>query len=616
MGVYLSEVSSAATWVRFLRNYGPIPTNDNMYDESIQRALKRHKIVPIALPAQFLADFLINFKSDSPLSQIITGTAGDGKTYHCREVWLALGGDPEVWNLGSKIQKLDLDGRTLVIVKDLSELKDGEGAELIEAVARDVVDPAAHTFYLLAANHGQLLEKLKTSPQNAGVKRFAKAVEDLLVTGKSEDNGVRLQLKDLSRAPAAKMTADIIDAITQHVGWSGCASCPSQADGLICPIRENRRRLMAQDDGNPLQHRLTSLIELSERNGGHFPVRQLLALIANSLLGHPEARDGLMSCTDVPTIQSSGRADLASIYRNIFGENLKPSRAEKTELFKKLNLFGIGSETSNRVDNLLVYGADDPAQAEHYAKLVQSDQIYGATPAFTLAQRSYLEGEDGSDRSQFLDALRSQRQRLFFTLPSELVEMYQLWDLTVFRYAGLYLEVAEKLKDKQALPRQALGQIVRGLNRIFTGMLVQNQDELVLATSGSYSQSKRSPLLDEVISVPRASGEEVSLVADGVGGFGASVRLVRGNDLPLVTLALSPTRFEFLGRVAEGALPSSFSLECHEDLLAFKARLLRETENRRNLDVEAQTVEGELVLRFIELGSDGRANPRRVVVRA
>ena len=68
--------------MRFLRNYGPIPTNDNMYDESIQRALKRHKIVPIALPAQFLADFLINFKSDSPLSQIITGTAGDGKTYH------------------------------------------------------------------------------------------------------------------------------------------------------------------------------------------------------------------------------------------------------------------------------------------------------------------------------------------------------------------------------------------------------------------------------------------------------------------------------------------------------------------------------------------------------
>lgn len=74
-------------------------------------------------------------------------------------------------------------------------------------------------------------------------------------------------------------------------------------------------------------------------------------------------------------IQSSGRADLASVYRNIFGENLKASRAEKTELFKKLNMFGIGGETSNRVDNLLVYGADDPAYAADYARLVLSDPI-------------------------------------------------------------------------------------------------------------------------------------------------------------------------------------------------------------------------------------------------
>ena len=587
-----------------------------MYDESIQRALKRHKIAPITLPAQFLTALLANFRMDSPLSQIITGTAGDGKTYHCREVWIALGGDASVWNQGAKVQRLDLNGRTLVIVKDLSELMDDEGADLIADVARDVANPATSTHYLLAANHGQLLEKLKTAPDTTAVRRLTKVVEDLLVVGSTSDQGMRLELKDLSRAPAAKMTADIIEAITRHEGWDGCADCPSQADGKVCPILENRRRLMAEDDGDPFQRRLTALIELSERNGGHFPVRQLLALIANSLLGHPAARDGLMSCADVPAIQQSGRTDLASVYRNIFGENLKQSRAEKTELFKKLNLFGIGAETSNRVDNLLVYGADDPDQAKPYSELILSDLIYGATPAFVQAQRAYLEGDEGSDRSQFLSALRAQRQRLYFTLPDALVETYQLWDLTVFRFAGLFLEVAEKLAAKQVLPRQALGQVVRGLNRIFTGMLVQNQDELVLATSGSYSQSKRSPLLDELISVPRASGEEVNLVADGAGGFGVSVRLVRGNEIPPVVLALSPTRFEFLGRVAEGALPSSFSLECHEDLLAFKARLLRETEKRRGLDGDDQAVDGELVLRFIELGGDGRAIQRRVMVRA
>lgn len=157
--------------------------------------------------------------------------------------------------------------------------------------------------------------------------------------------------------------------------------------------------------------------------------------------------------------------------------------------------------------------------------------------------------------------------------------------------------------------------VVRGLNRVFTGMLVQNQDELVLATSGSYSQSKRSPLLDELISVPRQAGEEVNLVAGPDGGFDVAVKLTRDDTIPTVNLALSPTRFEFLGRVAEGALPSSFSLECHEDLLAFKARLLRATENRRKLDGDDHATEGQIVLRFIELSADGRATPRRVLVR-
>ena len=586
-----------------------------MYDESIQRALKRHKIKPITLPAQFLESLLTAFKSDAPVSQIITGTAGDGKTYHCREVWSALGGDEVVWNKGEKIQRIALGARTLVIVKDLSELKDEEGAALIEAVAADVSSADAQTVYLLAANHGQLLEKLKTARDTAAVKRLAGVVEDLLVTGHTTDSGIRLKLSDLSRAPAAQMTVNIIEEVVGHEGWGGCEGCPASSDGQICPILENRRRLKADDPDDPFQRRLTALIELSERNGGHFPVRQLLALISNSLLGHPDARDGLMTCAEVPAIQKSGRADQASVYRNIFGENLKASRAEKTELFKKLNMFGIGAETSNRVDNLLVYGADDPAYMQDYGRLVLSDPVYGATPYYSQTQRAYLEGGEGTDRTQFLGALKAQRQRLFFTMPEELAAEYALWDLTVFRYAGLYLEVADKLAARQPLPRGALAMVVRGLNRVFTGMLVQNQDELVLATSGSYSQSKRSPLLDELISVPRQGGEEVNLVAGVDGGFEVAVKLTRGDSIPPVTLTLSPTRFEFLGRVAEGALPSSFSLECHEDLLAFKARLLRETENRRRLDGDDQATEGQIVLRFIELSPEGRATPRRVMVR-
>jgi len=250
-----------------------------------------------------------------------------------------------------------------------------------------------------------------------------------------------------------------------------------------------------------------------------------------------------------------------------------------------------------------------------YKELVLADAVYGGTPSYTQAQRAYLEGAETGSRDKFLPMLRAQRQRLFFTLPEARAEEFELWDLTVFRYGGTYLKVAENLKAGVPLPRKVMPQIMRGLNRIFTGMLVQNQDELVLATSGSHSQSKTSPLLDEMVSVPRQGGEEVTLMTTSKAGVALAVRLSRGDDPGPIRLQLTPTRFEFLGRVAEGSLPSSFSLECHEDLLAFKAKLLSATERRRVLNDDEPTCADELVLRFIELGSDGRAAPRRVTVR-
>ena len=362
------------------------------------------------------------------------------------------------------------------------------------------------------------------------------------MTGDNPDSEVRINLRDLSKAPASQLIRTIIDAMTRHPGWEHCDTCPIH-NAQTCPIWENRARLQGDSDVGLLQRRLTALVEISEQNDVHFPVRQLLALVANILLGHPDAPDGLMICADVPEILAKGSLDHASVYRNIFGENLKPRRAEKSDLFRKLNAFGIGGETSNRVDNLLVYGADDPALETSYRELILSDPVYGGTAAYTQAQRAYLEGADSGAREAFLPRLRAQRQRMFFVLPDGRESEFELWDLTVFRYGGLYLEVAALLKVGKPLPRRVMPMIMRGLNRVFTGMLVQNQDELVLATSGSHSQSKTSPLLDELISVPRQGGEEALLTTNVKGGVALIVRLSRGDDPGPIGLALTPDAF-------------------------------------------------------------------------
>jgi hypothetical protein len=187
-----------------------------MYDESIQRALRRHKIKPITLPAPLIQTLIANFKGDSPRSQIITGTAGDGKTYHCREVWTALGGSDDVWNDSEKVKTVEIGCLSLTIVKDLSELRDDESSALMENFARDVVNASSLKLYLLAANHGQLLEKLKSAPQTTDILRIGKSIEDLLVTGRTADEGVLLGLSDLSRSPAADTAMQIVDAIIRR----------------------------------------------------------------------------------------------------------------------------------------------------------------------------------------------------------------------------------------------------------------------------------------------------------------------------------------------------------------------------------------------------------------
>jgi hypothetical protein len=68
--------------------------------------------------------------------------------------------------------------------------------------------------------------------------------------------------------------------------WSACTACPLYDGDNACPILENRRRLQDSADEAVFQKRLTALVELSEQNGVHFPVRQLLALATNSLLGY------------------------------------------------------------------------------------------------------------------------------------------------------------------------------------------------------------------------------------------------------------------------------------------------------------------------------------------
>jgi hypothetical protein len=611
----------AKNWIRFLRRYGPIARNDNMYDERIQRSACRAGIRPLRFEHPYQSQVLSCFEPQNDASSVIlTGTAGDGKTHLCRQVWQHLSGeegaaldDPYV-----RTEMVCADGqlKRLHIIKDLNDLTPQQGGEwdqssqeLLQLFCRSLFEANPEDIFLIAANDGQLVTTWRRLEQTEPVRRVRHLFETLLVEDREQLPEARLKFYNLSRGSSAKLLDQALEAFLAHEEWVECYRANDNDNGFFstsCPIRRNFELLQS-----PLvRSRLRSLFELCDYSRLHIPIRGLLLLLTNAVLGHPDVKDYLMTADDVPNIIRQGTAAKASVYNNLFGGNLPESRCEDIPVFDYLNRFRIGYETTNRIDNILIFGGTDEIMQPYFDSLIAQDPFYGADSSFYEAQHKYVEGGDESEGGTraFLSTLVSQRRRLFFQIPSEQERELRLWELTVFKFAGEYLSrVVGALKVGRTVDQPILARLVKGLNRIFVGMLISNDRELSLATSLSYSYAKVSRLLVENISVRPRKGEHVEIVWRDDRPV-LNVVLDEGIDVPL---ELNLIRFEFLSRVAEGALPNSFSRECHEDVLAYKSLLLSRLAERENRYKGGEKV-SPLVFRLLNLDDSG--NPMEEVI--
>ena len=104
-------------WIRFLRQYGPIPRNDNMFDEHIRRSAGRLGVVPITFRHPLEDKVLVPFTTanDGARVVVLTGTADDGKSYLCGRVWQALGGTTAEWASDNRGGRLGLNSVSVPI---------------------------------------------------------------------------------------------------------------------------------------------------------------------------------------------------------------------------------------------------------------------------------------------------------------------------------------------------------------------------------------------------------------------------------------------------------------------------------------------------------------------
>lgn len=614
-------------FLRFIRQYGPVAKNDNMYDETIRRSAKRNGVEPIKFEHPAEAEILGCYGNNAsqPVSVILTGTAGDGKTHLLREVWQKLGGDIELWSSDNPYLQYSLelkDGtiKTVHFIRDLSGWAPQQGLEwehekleLIQKFCESIYEDNPTDIFLIAANDGQLVESWRRLPSSPMVNRTRDLFEELLVEDKQSIEGVCLKFFNLSRWGSAELFTHVYKAFIEHDGWAMCYQESTGDDdtfGVNCPVRHNYELLKDE----LVYSRIRCLIELCDHCDLHLPIRQLLLLLSNAVLGHPDCPDNIIRPKDIPEIIRNKKTSKASLYNNVFGGNLSENRRRAISIFDYFERFQIGYETSNRIDNILIYGDSEKSLNDSFKEFIASDTFYGADDSYYSIRNRYIEGaeEDTDAPKEFLDLLISQRRGLFFKIPHDKSHELKLWDLTVFRYAGEYLhDVLAPLGEEKPIRRAIRSRLVMGLNRIFTGMLVNSDRELLLATSGNFSQAKISRVLKDRLSVEPRHGERITVTLNQKARAQVEVHLSKEI---MESWELNLVRFEFLSRVAtEGALPASFSKECYEDVLAFKSRLLAAHQKRTKLD-GIEDAPDHLGLTLINISKQGVPEDRFVEV--
>ena len=600
--------------ISFLRHYGPISASDNMYDELIQAEIERHGIDPAIhiSPARF-EEVRKNFKSMIPRNVILTGTAGDGKTYYCRRIWEHFGGDPETWKAGEKIVSLTLSAsnKTLTIVKDLSELIQAEKDKLLTDLALAVEGKSPTNVFLVAANDGQLLTTWRdwSDKQNENAHRVFKRVEDLLVEEHPTDKALELDLYNLSHLDASAHFEEIVEQIVEHPQWSRCQGCELlQEDGTTtCPIRINRERLRATAEGSVFRQRLGELMKLSRANRMHLPIRDLLLLGVNILLGDRKGSQILLTCRTAKNRAREKEYRLTNPYANVFGMNLPERQRQQYQVFTTLEAFGIGRETDNKFDNLLIYRRYDDLL---YRDLISADDYYGA-PAYESHLYDYLEGER-ENIDEFMHSLSCQRQRLFFLLPPD--HMLDPWRLTVYQTSGQFLDFVSGLASGADVSRTT-ELLVRGLNRTFCGMMIDDGTKLYLASSGGDGRGRIATLLNYALETRRDRRNpylNFKLAPDHSTPY---LEIVDPEDVEgqvIDPLILQLTHFEYLIRVANGSLPTSFSRQYHEDFLDFKIRLIKRLDE---LIGEELSSNNEVNLQALRVNERGRVDPDNIRIR-
>lgn len=537
------------------------PDHEAAFDEFLAQALPPAS-GPLHIPTKVESFLRACFTRPDPPSVILTGNAGDGKTYLCRQIVAAFTGrQVEDWDALAE-RPLERKGVRLHVVKDLSELGDERGIAVLRNLAATWSEAGANR-YLIAANEGRLRDLLSQT----GAPDLYDDIDQQIQYGTNVGSS-RLMVIDLTKVTTSSFVPASLLWMTANEHWTACANCPILDR---CPVRHNAERLRDPH----IAGRVQLLYQLLEHLDIHVTVRDMLIHLAFTLTGDRR-------CTELQRMDArhEDRHSLA-YYANVWGGAEGSAFRRKASVVQHLDRLGVGDHSLFELDDFIVSGAERGEQSATHAELF--------TPAVDLDFRrfgqeraAYVEGgaerRAGEEASALLEWLPHCRRKLFF----EWRDVERVNHLVAFHHLGTYLRL---LTDERGGYDEVRRQLVLGLNRAFSRLYLTETDTLYVTSQYLHSAEQSRPLVR--LAIP-TSGISLHVDRRDEHAFDRAwpeLTLVIGAPPALLlhdpAAAARPQRsrlnlllFEYLMRLADGGTYNVLADECELSVRNLKDRLL------------------------------------------
>lgn len=512
-------------------------------------------------------------ESTRPPSIILTGNAGDGKTYLCRQIIEEFTGKPLTEWSDAIDWDLHQGAVRLSVIKDLSELDEEKGAKMLQHLA-DSYEAQDDSVFLIAANEGRLRKLLSSSDK---LDILAQEVDKQLEQGPDITNK-HLIVLNLNKVSTSSYVLELLNWLTAEENWRD-SPCPKPER---CPIYHNVQKLRMPH----VQQQIVRLYQILEHLGIHLTIRDMLIHLVYVLTTGKRYEDFQ---------DDKLEPHHASYYQNFFGAHSSKLQREKITAIHHLRKLDVGRISRYSIDNFIINGEIEEREAYH-------DMF---APAFDLAERHFLQDRDKylrgsnslsktSEQPPFLAWLAHCRRKLFFEW-----EDARCQQLLPFNHLDDYL----KLLQNPHIKERYFSQILLGLNRAFTELFLDSSEQLYLSSQYSHDTVRSVPLLR--LKLARDNIDVQVDKAETHAYNQENPRLIL-EIYPPARVRADPVRwhlnllnFEYILRRAHGGMPNILDAECALEIRQLKDTLL--------VNFAQPKAKVEVEVEFLALQSQGYA---------